>query len=233
MNQINNPESSDESNLPLPVKEAPFPAGKWVVVLAIASFIAIASSGYLSYVALTSSKVAGCGGGQLFNCGHVTSSRWSLWMGIPVSLLAVGLYFGLVSSLFVGASKKFSSSIRHAGWAITSILALAAGFSAAWFISLQVFVLKHLCTYCLVAHACGLVAAAVVLYLKPIGFIGMRAISIASLAGVVVLIGGQLLTEPPKTYKIEEYEAPADTIEVEVFEFEAPVATETDATAVP
>ena len=154
-------------------------------------------------------------------------------MGIPVSLLAVGLYLGLVSSLFVGASKRFSDSFRRIGWAVTAILALAAGFSAAWFVSLQVFVLKHLCTYCLVAHACGLIAAAVVLYLKPIGYVGMRTITIASLAGVVVLIGGQLLTEPPKTFRIEEHEAPADTTDIEVFEFEAPVATPTDTTTAP
>ena len=224
VNQNDNLKSSDESNLAPPAKKAALPSRKWVVVLVIASVIAIASSGYLAYVALTSSKVAGCGGGRLFNCGHVTSSSWSLWMGIPVSLLAVGLYLGLLSTLYVGASKRFSDTLRHVGWAFTSILALAAGFSAAWFVSLQVFVLKHLCTYCLVAHACGLIAAAVVLYLKPIGFVGMKTITIASLAGVIVLIGGQLLTEAPKTYRIEEYEAPVDTSEVEVFEFEAPSA---------
>ena len=203
---------------------APLPSRKWVIVLAIASLIAISASGYLAYVALTSSKVAGCGGGRLFNCGHVISSRWSLWMGIPVSLMAIGLYIGLVSSLFIGASKKFSNSLRHIGWAITSVFAVAAGLSAIWFISLQIFVLNHLCTYCLVAHACGLVAASVVLWLRPIGIAGMKTISIASISAVAVLIGGQLLTEPPKTYRIEEYEAPAAS-EVEVFEFEAPVAS--------
>ena len=212
---------------------APLPAGKWVLVLAIASAIALASSGYLTYVALTSSKIAGCGGGRLFNCGHVISSRWSLWFGIPVSLLAVGLYLGLVISMLVGASQKFSSSVRHVGWAITSILAIAAGLSAIWFISLQVFVLNHLCTYCLVAHACGLIAASAVLWLKPIGLAGMKTISIASLVGFVVLVGGQLLTEPPKTYRIEQHEAPASKSDVEIFEFEAPVPPATDSTAVP
>ena len=212
-------------------KLAPLPSGKWVVVLAIASFIALASSGYLTYVALTSSKIAGCGGGRLFNCGHVISSRWSLWLGIPVSLLAVGLYLALVGSLFVAAGKTFSSSTRHVGWAVTSILAIAAGLSAIWFISLQIFVLNHLCTYCLVAHACGLVAAFAVLWLKPIGLAGMKTISIASLAGFVVLVGGQLLTEPPKTFRIEQHEAPVSESDVEIFEFEAPVAPATDSSA--
>ena len=214
-------------------KRTPLPSGKWVTVLAIASFIALASSGYLTYVALTSSKIAGCGGGRLFNCGHVISSRWSLWLGIPVSLLAVGLYLALASSLFVGASKTFSSSLRHVAWAFTSVLAIAAGLSAIWFISLQVFVLNHLCTYCLVAHFCGLVAASAVLWLKPIGLAGMKTISMASFAGFIVLVGGQLLTEPPKTYRIEQHEAPASESDVEIFEFEAPVAPATDSSAAP
>ena len=203
---------------------APLPSGKWVAVLAIASAIALASSGYLTYVAMTSSKIAGCGGGGLFSCGHVISSRWSLWLGIPVSLLAVGLYLTLVISLIVGASKSLSSSVRHIGWAVTSILAIAAGLSAIWFISLQVFALKHLCSYCLVAHGCGLVAASAVVWLRPIGLAGMKTISIASLAGVAVLIGGQLLTQAPKTYRIEKFEAPTSDSDVEVFEFEAPFA---------
>ena len=54
-----------------------------------------------------------------------------------------------------------------------------------------------------------------------------------SLIGVAVLIGGQLLTQSPKTYRIEEYEAPADANDVEVFEFDAPFAPPLDATAAP
>ena len=211
-------EKSERSNL-----SAPLPSTRWVVVLAIASFIAIGVSGYLAYVGLTSSKIAGCGGGQIFDCGHVTSSQWSLWMGLPVSLLAVGLYVGLLGSLFVGASQRFSSSLRNMGWSLTTVFAIAAGLAAIWFISLQVFVLKHLCTYCLAAHACGLVAAAVVIWLRPVGSANISLGSLASVAGVTALIGGQLMTEAPKTYEIETFETPV-TSDVEVFEFDAPFA---------
>ena len=211
---------------------APLPSTKWAVVLLIASIIAIATSGYLAYVGLTSSKIAGCGDGPLFNCGHVTSSRWSLWLGIPVSLLAVGLYVALVSSLFVGANKRFSKSTRQLGWASTSVFAIAAGLSAVWFVSLQVFVLNHLCTYCLVAHACGLVAASIVVWQKPIGFINMKTISAFSVAGAAVLIAGQLATEAPKTYQIEQFEASAAG-DAEVFEFEAPAPPAANSTDAP
>lgn len=198
-----------------------WPSRKWSVVLAIACIVAISASGYLGYVALTSSKVAGCGGGKLFNCGHVISSRWSLWMGIPVSMLAVGTYVAMGVALFAGSSTRFNSSTRQIGWAIVTVLALSAGAAALWFVSLQIFALGHLCTYCLVAHTCGLVAAGTVLWTRPIGTSGLKPAAILGLLGVSILIVGQLLTPEPNTFRIETFEAPAAGSEV--FEFEPPV----------
>ena len=208
--------------------DAPLPTRRWVIVVAIACLLAFSASAYLSYVALTSSKIAGCGGGKLFNCGHVISSRWSLWMGIPVSLMAAGMYVGVAIALFVGANPRYSSAARHVGWGVVSMLGISAGMAAVWFISLQVFVLNHLCTYCLLAHACGLVITGVALFLRPVGS-SWKTLSLVGFAGLVVLIGGQLLSAEPKTYKIEKFEAPAAT-EVEVFEFEAPAAAPVSAT---
>ncbi|MFK7768408.1 MAG: vitamin K epoxide reductase family protein [Mariniblastus sp.] len=205
--------------------EAPLPSRRWVIVLAIACLVAICSSGYLAWVAFTSSKVAGCGGGSLFNCGHVISSRWSLWLGIPVSMMAVGLYLTMAVALFFGASSRFGNTTRQFGWALVTVLAISAGLAGVWFISLQIFVVKHLCSYCLVAHCCGLIAAAVVLWRRPSGLRGIAIVSL-SFVGVAFLIGGQLLAEEPKTYRIEKFEPPAATgnpSEFEAPEFDAPV----------
>ena len=201
--------------------QTPLPSGRVTAAIAIACLVAIASSGYLGWVTLTSSKIAGCGGGDLFNCGHVTSSQWSLWLGIPVSLLAVGLYIGLGTALAAGARKSFSNEFRHAAWAVVSVLAVAAGLAALWFIGLQVFVLQQLCTYCLIAHSCSLIIAGLILYTRPVGTPALKYSSLVSLMGAAVLIGGQLLAEPPKTYRVETFEAPV--VEAEVFEFSAPV----------
>lgn len=200
---------------------ARMPSRGWVLALAIACLIAIGVSGYLGWVALTSSKVAGCGGGRLFNCGHVISSRWSLWMGIPVSLLACGLYIAMAVSLFVAASQRFGNAARHIAWALVSLLATCAGLAAIWFISLQIFVLNHLCTYCLAAHTCGLVTAAIVCWRQPVGLRELGRISLLAFAGISILIVGQLMTAAPKTYKIEQFNEPAAT--GEAFEFEAPL----------
>lgn len=122
------------------------PSNRTVIVLAFVSLVAVLASGYLGWVALTSSKVVGSGGGRIFNCGHVISSRWSLWLGIPVSLLAIGLYARLAGALTVGASSRGSFRTRQIGWSAVTVLAITAGMAALWLISLQIFVLNHLCT---------------------------------------------------------------------------------------
>ena len=203
--------------------ELTLPSGRWILILACACLVALGVSGYLGWVALTSSKVAGCGGGRLFNCGHVISSRWSLWMGIPVSLLAAGLYSVLGTSLALGSSARFSPKVRYSAWVVVTLLAISAGIAAIWFISLQVFVLKHLCAYCLVAHACGLLVAGIVLRKNAIG---KRATAWATgfgLIGLGILIAGQLFGEVPKPYHIETFDSPNTA--PEVFDFQPPGST--------
>ncbi len=217
-----NNNTSSEGALNSEPKTIRMPSRRWIFLLAIVCLVAIGISGYLGWVALTSSKVAGCGGGRLFNCGHVIGSRWSLWMGIPVSLLATGLYLSMGSALAIGVSSRFGSSIRRIAWMLVTILALSAGMAAVWFIGLQVLVIKHLCTYCLTAHTCGLAAAGVVLRNRIVGGKTLGLLAIISFVGLAMLIGGQLIGQPPTSYQVETFEPPAE--EPELFEFGMPTS---------
>lgn len=207
-----------------------------IVVLSICCLIAIPLSSYLAWIALTSSKIAGCGGGRLFNCEHVISSRWSLWMGIPVSLLAAVLYVGMASALWIGSSDRFSRSSREFAWLIVTILAISAGFAACWFVAVQVFVLNHLCKYCLIAHSVGLIATGVVVWNRPTSISTLRWAFVCGAIGIGILISGQVFSEPPPTYRIEKFKpaVPARAVELKSSEnsgqvepddslFEAPV----------
>jgi uncharacterized membrane protein/protein-disulfide isomerase len=184
-------------------------AHPWIVGVAICCLVAISVSSYLSFVALTSSKIAGCGEGQWFNCSNVISSRWSLWMGIPVSLLSVVLYISLATALWVGSGARFLVSSRKFAWMMVTLLGISAGLAACWFVSLQVFVLNHLCTYCMVVHTCGLIVAGIVLAKRPISDSAFKCAFAAGLASLGILIGGQIASEPPPTFKIEKFELPA------------------------
>lgn len=163
--------------------------------------VALGISAYLTWAALNKSGVAGCGG-SVFSCDHVLSSRWSNWFSIPVAMGAMGLYAAMIVALsFCG--EKTSETFRRLALRILTMSGLAAGLAAIWFISLQVFAIGHFCSYCLGAHACGLIIATMILWKRPLGTRPTAAFSTASMAGVAVLIGGQILTPPPPTFHVE------------------------------
>ena len=61
----------------------------------------------------------------------------------------------------------------------------------------------HLCKWCLVAHGCGLCVAGILLWYRPAIPNTLR-LSTLSVAGVGVLVGGQLAYAPPTFEIIEE-----------------------------
>jgi uncharacterized membrane protein len=173
------------------------PSQRVVWTLRVLSVVALSISAYLAWVAFNSTGVAGCGG-NVFDCDHVLSSRWSRWFQVPVGAAAAALYF---CSLWALGFCRTNSSYRkrQLAWRAFTICGLAAGLAAVWFIALQFFVLGHLCSYCLVAHTCGLAIAGTILWTRPLGGRSTAAMSLVSVAGVLVLIGGQFLTpEKPK-----------------------------------
>ncbi len=197
--------------------ELPTPSRKFAITIAIPAFIALAVSGYLAVTSLSSSSVAGCSG-SLFDCESVLKSRWSTWMGIPVSALAFLTYVGvLVALLFTQFGSRQRQQLM---WLIVTTLCLSAGAAAVWFIFLQVFVLKHLCWYCLAAHSCGLFLTVTVLSREPLGKHTGRIPAMAACVGILVLISGQWWGPAPKTYTIETYEsvsAPVENMDGELF----------------
>lgn len=176
-----------------------------IAMLAIPMVIALGISGYLTYASLTASEIAGCGGGSLFDCGHVLNSKWSKFAGFPVSGLAVVTYLGMISASVFVFNQKLSSHFRTWAWTAVTGLAIAASFAAAYFIFLQVVVLQHLCWYCLVAHTCGIIIATTAIYRHKISMPKLSGMTSAVAMGLAVLITVQLNTEEPPKFKIESY----------------------------
>ncbi len=115
---------------------------------------------YLSYVSFAGGGVAGCGaeGG----CSEVLNSRWSKWLGIPVSLPAAGLYLALIGLSFPAGRRSAVSGLgspavwlRIGAWTVLG--------SAAWFLFLSAFVLGKFCPYCLTVHLLGSTGAVLAL----------------------------------------------------------------------
>lgn len=180
----------------------------WLALLiAIPATIALGYSGYLFGAWYNKSGVVGCSG-NLFDCDKVLSSKWSSWMGIPVSGLAMMNYILLVGALAIGQFGSLTN--RKWMWSIVLFCGLSAFLAAIWFIAVQGILLNHWCRYCLFAHGCGVFIGLTLLISKPLGCgMNLRMGGLAAL-GLAVLAGGQIFSpeseSDAETFIIESYD---------------------------
>lgn len=198
----------------------PAPAHREVSVARFTAMVVVALAGlalttYLGWASMTSSKIVGCGSGQIFDCGHVMQTKWSSAFGIPVGVPAAGLYLTILASLSVWSLAKSDRSKQIAKTLIAAGSFMAA-CAAMWFIYLQLFVVEHLCQYCLAAHACGLVLVALSIWNLSMSKMKIAVLSVLSVAAVGILASGQVMAEDPPTFQIEVHSntaAPVDATE--------------------
>ncbi len=131
-------------------------------IIIILSLAGMAVDSLLTYNKIYSEKI-GCpiGGG----CDIVASSPYSVFLGIPVSVLGLGAYLFLFAVAILGLNGKISEK---------NCLQLIIAFSAAgmiialWFIYLMEFVIQAICPWCLLSHAIlfGILTIALYAFLK-------------------------------------------------------------------
>lgn len=144
-----------------PLAFRPGPLVRWT--LRLLTLIALGSASYLAWVSLEGGTggMVGCGGLPQFDCDHVLSSRWAYWLGLPVSVPAVGVYAGLfLASLLIGP--KMPARLRRMAFVAMMFLGSLAAGAAVWFILLMLLSAGKLCLYCLLTHACGLLATTLI-----------------------------------------------------------------------
>lgn len=229
------------------------PSARFVWTLRFICSAALGISGYLAWTAFSMGEVFGCSGGDVFDCGHVLTSHWSKVFGIPVSIPAAGLYASLLA-LLAFARRKGPQRLHQMVWSGMTFGGVMAGLAALWFIGLQILVVEHLCTYCLIVHTCGIVLAGLVLTSRLCPR-SLRVKSVAmSVLGVSILAGIQAATPKADQFEIVRYddvlpssnddaktaisgselevfaapgefiEAPVDITEAPIDVFEAPIA---------
>ena len=161
------------------------------------SLVAIGLSGYLAFLSFGSSGPAGCGGDGAVDCEHVIQTRWSAWLGIPVSAVAVAVYAGIfVLSWNLDDDRRRRVLFRS--------LAITAGLAAIWFTGLQLAAIQKICTYCLAVHACGIsIAGLVILHAhlnqsrrrsNRLSWLGQPATLAVTAMGALIL--GQVIFKP-------------------------------------
>lgn len=122
------------------------------IAILVLSSVSFGLSLYLSLA--EPERLVGCTGADGADCASVLTSKWSRWLGLPVSVGGLMVYgtaiLSCIAVLVAGA--RF-------GWFLLAGALTAAAGSAIWFISLQIFGLEGICRYCMGTHAFGLAAA--------------------------------------------------------------------------
>jgi uncharacterized membrane protein len=139
--------------------------GGIAALIRLSILVAGGISAYLLSVSLSGGSAVGCGPGSA--CDEVLQLRWAYVFGIPVSALALVVDLALLVTTF-SCGPKSTPKQRRGAWEILvpcSVLVLGA---ALWFTALQAFVLHRFCPWCMAGHACGALAAILLLTRVPV-----------------------------------------------------------------
>ena len=135
-------------------------------VIALLLTVAAAVSLFLFTRALAGVAAPGCGPGS--GCDAVLGSSWAKVLGVPVSLPAVLVDVAVLLALW-NALVGRTAARRRAAWKLVIAGAFVVIGAAAWFIVLQLAVLRAVCPWCMAAHVAGSAGAVVALAVAPVG----------------------------------------------------------------
>lgn len=96
-------------------------------------------------------------------CDTVTKSAYSVLFGIPVALLGAAYYLAIVISAIAYLDTKREIFLRF-----ISSVTIVGLLASAWFVFLQVAVIRALCIYCLVSATTSTLLFAIGIRLKMI-----------------------------------------------------------------
>ena len=155
--------------------------GTWTHAVRILLFSASIITAYLALATLAKGgQVPGCGPES--DCEKVLTSSWAYWLGIPVSLLGLGLYgafFFTSFSLKIGrvvdpidGTVSFKQQKAQRALNTMTLISFCVLGAAVWFVGVQAVAIGAFCPYCCTAHALASLAA--LIFLSQTGKISSR-----------------------------------------------------------
>ncbi|MGH7619173.1 MAG: vitamin K epoxide reductase family protein [Gemmatimonadaceae bacterium] len=112
--------------------------------MALISLLGLFLGAYLSLYKFGYIGTLACGAGS---CETVQTSRWSMFLHLPVATWGVGFYVLMLALSIVGLQPQFEDSLR-----LSLVTLLLAGWGAvftAWLNYLEGFVIHAWCEWCL------------------------------------------------------------------------------------
>jgi uncharacterized membrane protein len=116
------------------------------------ALIALIVSGHLTVDHYSSTSDVACSASGLMDCGLVTSSPQSEILGVPVALLGVGWALAML----VLSVPRLWYSDRRPVRTVRAVLAWSGIGAVAWFVYVELFLIRAICLWCSIVHVTAL-----------------------------------------------------------------------------
>ncbi|WP_375423013.1 vitamin K epoxide reductase family protein [uncultured Friedmanniella sp.] len=124
----------------------------------VVALVGLAVSAYLTVEHFTSSALLACPEGAVVNCAKVTSSPYSEVAGVPVAVLGLAYFVGMVALLTPAAW-------QHRRLDLVRLAGVGAGvLSVVYLVWVELFRVNALCLWCTAVHVCTLALLGTVLW---------------------------------------------------------------------
>jgi uncharacterized membrane protein len=111
------------------------------------ALLALAGVFVALYLTLYKFGVVGALTCQIGSCERVNTSRWAVFLGLPVAAWGMGTYIILFALALAGVQGAPS---RPIAWALTLLSGWGVAFSA-WLTYLELFVIHAICMWCVIS----------------------------------------------------------------------------------
>jgi uncharacterized membrane protein len=133
---------------------------RWVLVSSLGlSLLAVALAAYLTVTHYTDPTALACPDTGIVNCTAVTTSQWSVLLGVPVALLGLLWALGMAA---LTSPWAWRSPVR---WLTGARLALAGAGAAMvlYLVYIELFRVDAICLWCTGVHITAIALFAVIL----------------------------------------------------------------------
>ena len=125
------------------------PVARWAVLTSfLLSVAGLAISAYLTFTHFEGTKYLACSGNGVINCGLVTTSAQSYFLGMPVAVLGLANYL-----VMTALTTPWAWRSRHYG---LHVFRFAVGIGSMifvlWLLIAELLIINHICLWCTGVH---------------------------------------------------------------------------------
>ena len=141
------------------------PVSRWAVASTfVLSLIGLGISAYLTFTHFEGVKFLACSAHGVVDCGVVTTSAQSVFLGIPVAVLGLGNYV-VLSALNSPWGWRAKAYWIHVARFVLVIVSMAF---VLWLVAAELLIINHICLWCTGVHVVTFLMLIVLSRVSPV-----------------------------------------------------------------